>query len=186
MKRVIGTLLALAFVSAMTSSAQSNYYPSRVGLKWKYSSGELQAYVREDTVFNARVLVLQRSMDGRVVSEDYVQSSAAGVVLLGTKQNNQYFKYDPPVVVYPKAPLKVGSVWSTTSGSGNAKFTINYSVTGTAGVKVKAGRFNAFIVNSVVTTADGSSSSNDLYFVPSIGTVRYVYQDGSTIDLESR
>ena len=89
-------------------------------------------------------------------------------------------------MVYPKAPLKVGSTWSTSSGTGAAQFTIQYNVTGTAGVKVKAGRFNAFIVNSQVTTAQGSTSSNDLYFVPSIGTVKYVYQDGSTIELVGR
>jgi hypothetical protein len=185
MKRI--PLLTLGvLLLAITSSAQNSYYPSRVGLKWTYSSGETQEYAREDTVFGAKVLVLTRSMNGKFVSEDYVQSGADGVVLLGTRQGQQIFRYQPPVVVYPKAPLRVGSTWSTTSGTGAAQFTIQYNVTGTAGVKVKAGRFNAFIVNSQVTTAQGSTSNNDLYFVPSIGTVKYVYQDGSTIELVGR
>ncbi|NJK45632.1 MAG: hypothetical protein HC933_16400 [Pleurocapsa sp. SU_196_0] len=186
MTRALSFVLALAFLGALTSSAQSNYYPSKVGLKWTYSSGETQQYVREDTVFNTRVLVMQRILDGKVIREEYLQSSADGVVLMGLKANNQYFRYQPPITVYPKAPLKVGATWTATSGEGAGKFTITSSVTATAGAKSKAGRFNAFIINSVVTTADGATSSNDLYFVPSIGTVRYVYQDGSTIDLVSR
>ena len=185
MKRTAFAMLAI-FAFALSSSAQNNYFPSRVGLKWTYSSGETQEYSREDTVFGTKVLVLQRSLNGKFVSEDYLQSSSAGVVLLGTKQGTQVYRYQPSVVVYPKAPLKVGSTWSTSSGTGAAQFTIQYNVTGTAGVKVKAGRFNAFIVNSQVTTAQGSTSSNDLYFVPSVGTVKYVYQDGSTIELVGR
>jgi hypothetical protein len=185
MKRL--PLIALSVLAlTLASSAQNNYFPSRVGLKWVYSSGETQEYTRLDTVFGLPVLVLQRTMNGKFVSEDYVQSGPDGVVLLGTRQGQQIFRYQPPVVVYPKAPLRVGATWSTTSGTGAAQFTIQYNVTGTAGVRVKAGRFNAFIVNSQVTTAQGSTSNNDLYFVPSIGTVKYVYQDGSTIELVGR
>ena len=185
MKRIAFVLLVLTALT-LSSSAQNNYYPGRVGLRWTYSSGETQEYTREDTMFGSKVLVLLVSLNNKFVREDYIQSDANGVVLLGSKLGGQVYRYQPPVVAYPKAPLKVGMAWTTTSGTGAAQFTINYSVTGTAGVKVKAGRYNAFIVNSQVSTAQGSTSSNDLYFVPSIGTVKYVYQDGSTIDLVGR
>ncbi len=185
MKRILSLILLLCFAAAFTSSAQNSYYPSKVGLKWTYSSGETQSYSREDTMFNTRVLVLEHVVAGKVVSEDYLKSDADGVVLIGTKQGNQVFQYQPAVMIYPKAPLKVGSTWTTSSGTGPGKFTLNYSVTGTAGVKVKAGRFNAFIINSQAVSAAGTSS-NDLYFVPSIGTVKYVYQDGTVVTLESR
>ena len=48
------------------------------------------------------------------------------------------------------------------------------------------GRFNAFRIRLSVTTSTGGSSVSDLYFVPSVGTVRYVTQDGSTVDLTGR
>jgi hypothetical protein len=183
---LLTTALALLFVS---SSAQSNYYPTKVGSKWTYSSGETQEYAREETQFGTKVMVLQRKFDGKVSSEDYLTIGVNGIALLGTKSldTNQLTRYKPPIVVYPKSPLKIGTQWQSTSDAGGGvKFTISNEVIGTAGIKVKAGRYNAFIVRSTAYQADGSTSTNDLYFVPSVGTVRYVYEDGSTIDLISR
>ena len=183
MKRTLIVALGLLLVS---SQAQNNYYPTRVGMRWVYSSGEIKEYAREDTVFNTKVLVLQTTIKDQLAAEDYIVSNANGVTFLGNKVGQQITKFSPPLILYPKAPLKVGMQWQSVSDVGGAKITMATQVIGTAGVKVKAGRFNAFIIRSTFYQADGSSTTTDLYFVPSIGTVRTINEDGSSIDLLSR
>lgn len=184
MKQVFVLLCLLLLVS---SQAQNNYYPTRVGMRWVYSSGEIQEYSREDNFFGARVLVLQHTVKDQLTSEDYIVSNANGVSFLGTKVGQQTTRFTPPLALYPKAPMKVGMKWQTTSDIGNGyKITAASEIIGTAGVKVKAGRFNAFIVRSTFYQPDGSSSTTDIYFVPTIGTVRTVYDTGESVDLVSR
>jgi hypothetical protein len=184
MKRVLTILLGLVVFS---SQAQNNYYPTKVGMRWVYSSGEIKEYAREDTVFNTKVLVLQTTVKDQLAGEDYIVSNANGVTFLGNKVGQQTTQFKPPLILYPKSPLKVGMQWQTTSDVGGGyKITASTQVIGTGGVKVKAGRFNAFIIRSTFYQPDGSSTTTDVYFVPSIGTVRTVNDDGSSIDLLSR
>lgn len=183
MKRFLFGLVAFLIVS---SEAQNLYYPTRVGMRWVYSSGEIQEYSREDTVFNTKVLVLQHTIKDQLTSEDYIVSNSNGMTFVGQKVGQQILQFKPPLILYPKAPLKVGMQWQSISDVGGAKITSAVQIIGTAGVKVKAGRFNAFIVRNTFYQPDGSSSTTDLYFVPSIGTVRTVYADGSSIELVSR
>ncbi len=184
MKRFLIVLLAFFFVS---SQAQNNYYPTKIGMRWVYSSGEIQEYSREDVFFGTKVLVSQRTIKDQLASEDYVVSNANGVAFLGTRVGQQTTRFNPPLVLYPKAPLKVGMQWQTTSDVGGGyKVTSATQVIGTGGVKVKAGRFNAFIVRTTLYQPDGTSSTTDLYFVPSIGTVKTVLEDGTSIELLSR
>jgi hypothetical protein len=90
-------------------------------------------------------------------------------------------------VLYPKAPMRVGMKWQTTSDIGGGyKVTAATEIIGTAGVKVKPGRFNAFIIRNTFYQPDGSSTTSDIYFVPTIGTVKTVYDDGSSVELVSR
>jgi hypothetical protein len=167
MKRLIALLGLLLLVS---SHAQNNYYPTRVGMRWVYSNGEILEYSREDNFFGTRVLVLQHTIKDQLTGEDYIVSNANGVSFLGNK-----------------APMKVGMKWQTTSDVGGGyKITAATEIIGTAGVKVKAGRFNAFIIRSTFYQPDGSSSTSDIYFVPTIGTVRTIYDDGSSVELVSR
>jgi hypothetical protein len=182
-------LLLLGLLLLVSSHAQTNYYPTRVGMRWVYSNGEILEYSREDNFFGTRVLVLQHTLKDQLTGEDYIVSNANGVSFLGNKSGQQINRFTPPLVLYPKAPMKVGMKWQTTSevgvGSGY-KVTAATEIIGTAGVKVKAGRFNAFIIRSTFYQPDGSSSTSDIYFVPTIGTVRTVYDDGSSVDLISR
>jgi hypothetical protein len=181
------TLIVLLSFLVFSSQAQNNYYPTKVGMRWVYSSGEVQEYAREITVFNTKALVLQRYVNNVLSSEDYIVSNANGVSFLGNKVGLDTTQFKPPLILYPKAPLKVGLKWQSTSDVGGGyKITVSTEVIGTAGVKVKAGRFNAFIIRSSFYQPDGSSTTTDLYFVPTIGTVRTVNGDGSSIDLLSR
>ncbi len=51
------------------------------------------------------------------------------------------------------------------------------------GVQTQAGRFNALHIRQRTLTNSGASTTLDLFFVPSIGVVRYVTQDGTLVDL---
>ncbi len=185
MKRFIIVVLALLLVSSQAQ--QGGYFPLKVGMRWVYSSGEIQEYAREDTIFNTKVVVMQRTVKDQLAGEDYLAANGTGVNLVASRSGQQVTRYNPPIIIYPKAPLKVGMQWQSTADiGGGSKITIATQVIGTAGVKIKPGRFNAFIIRSSVYQADGSTATNDLYFVPSVGTVRYVYEDGNTIDLVSR
>jgi hypothetical protein len=184
MKRLFVVLCLLLLVS---SQAQNNYYPTRVGMRWVYSNGEILEYSREDNFFGTRVLVLQHTLKDQLTGEDYIVSNANGVSFLGNKTGQQTNRFTPPLVLYPKAPLRVGMKWQTTSDIGGGyKVTAATEIIGTAGVKVKPGRFNAFIIRNTFYQPDGSSNTSDIYFVPTIGTVKTVYDDGSSVELVSR
>ena len=51
------------------------------------------------------------------------------------------------------------------------------------GVKTPAGRFNALQIRQQTVTSNGARTVMDLFFVPSVGVVRFVTQDGTTVDL---
>jgi hypothetical protein len=184
MKQLLTILCLLLLVS---SQAQNNYYPTRVGMRWVYSNGEILEYSREDNFFGTRVLVLQHTVKDQLTGEDYIVSNANGVSFLGNKVGQQTNRFTPPLVLYPKAPMRVGMKWQTTSDIGGGyKVTAATEIIGTAGVKVKPGRFNAFIIRNTFYQPDGSSTTSDIYFVPTIGTVKTVYDDGSSVELVSR
>ncbi len=171
---------------SFSSSAQSDYYPTKPGLKWVYSNGETQAYTKTTNVFGQNAVILAHSFKGTVVQEDYIQVSTTGVNLLGTKRNGAVTQYKPALLVYPTAPLATGAKWSSSSKVGSSTVAFSSAIISTEGVSVKGGRFNAFVIRQSVITSSGGRSVSDLYFVPGIGTVRYVTADGSAVDLVGR
>ena len=184
MKHVTRVLLILALFA--TAFAQGDYYPGKVGLRWTFSNNTTQEYTAQKTVNGQNVLVLVTSLNGKPVSEQYFQSSPKGVFWFGVRANNKLDWYSSPLVVYPAAPLRAGMRWSSSSKTVNGTLALTSRVLGSEGIQTAAGRFNAFRVRSSVTTSSGASSVSDLFFVPGVGTVRYVTQDGSAVDLVSR
>lgn len=185
MKWLSGLVILLIFLS-FSSSAQSEYYPSKPGLKWVYSNNETQAYTKTINVFGVNAVVLAHIFGGLTVQEDYIQVTSLGVNLIGTKRNGTVTQYKPPLAVYPAAPLAVGARWSSSSKVGSSVVAISSAILSSEGISVKGGRFNAFVIRQSVSTSSGGRSVSDLYFVPGIGTVRYVTADGTAVDLVSR
>jgi hypothetical protein len=185
MKWFSSLVLLLIFLS-LTSSAQSEYYPSKPGLKWVYSNGETQTYTKTTNVFGVNAVILAHIFGGSTVQEDYIQVTSLGVNLIGTKRNGTVTQYKPPLAVYPAAPLAVGARWSSSSKVGSSVVAISSAILSSEGISVKGGRFNAFVIRQSVSTSSGGRSVSDLYFVPGIGTVRYVTADGTAVDLVSR
>ena len=185
MKWLSRVAVLVAFLS-VSSSAQSDYYPSKPGLKWVYSNGETQQYMQTTNVFGQNAVVLAHIFKGSTVQEDYIQVTSLGVNLLGTKRNGSITQYKPPLAVYPAAPLAVGARWSSSSKVGASVVAISSAILSSEGISVKGGRFNAFVIRQSVSTSSGGRSISDLYFVPGVGTVRYVTADGTAVDLVGR
>ena len=185
MKWCLSAVVLLIFLN-FSICAQSDYYPNKPGLKWVYSNGETQAYTKTTNVFGVNAVILAHIFGGATVQEDYIQVTSLGVNLLGTKRNGTVTQYKPPLAVYPAAPLALNARWSSSSKVGTSVVAISSQIISSEGISVKGGRFNAFVIRQSVSTSSGGRSVSDLYFVPGIGTVRYVTADGTAVDLVSR
>jgi hypothetical protein len=169
-------LLALA-------SAQEAYYPVRDGLSWTYSNGETQMLSGSKDVNGQAASILLKMYEGVAVSEDYLVYDAQGVKLVGTAANGQLLAYSSVLQVYPPSPLQVGQSWKSKASVSGIEISLAGEVLGVRGVETSAGRFNALQIRQQTVTSTGGQTVIDMFFVPSIGVVRWVMQDGTTIDL---
>ncbi|HKI58788.1 MAG TPA: hypothetical protein VKA00_06215 [Trueperaceae bacterium] len=179
-------LVALAFGAcslAAFAADPPSYYPHRTGLSWTYDSGETQQLAGPRTVDGQQVMVLTHYFNGVPVSEDYLQYGPDGVKTLGTAAGGKVTRYDPPLVVYPTAPLEPGMQWQSTTKLPDFDITLSAQVLAVRGVETPAGRFNALQIRQQTVTSNGAQTVMDLFFVPSVGVVRFVTQDGTTVDL---
>lgn len=183
-RRVLACSLTLLLLvgSAATVQAQA-YYPSQPGLSWTYSSGETQTLSGPRNMNGRDVLILTHYYEGVPISEDYLEYRADGVLSHGTAAGGQVFGYEPGLVVYPAEPLAPGAVWTSTSRMAGFNLTLSAEVVGLRGVATPAGRFNALLIRQTTLTSNGAQTLLDIYFVPTVGIVRFVTQDGTTIDL---
>ena len=185
MKRLLlGALLALAL--AWQVAAAQDYYPAGPGYSWTYSSGETQTLSGPRDMNGVNVWVLVHYFEGVPISEDYLEYSDAGVISHGTAAGGQLFPYQPPLQVYPPEPLAPGHKWTSTTNLPGFSLTLDSEVLGLRGVATPAGRFNALLIRQTSLTSTGGQTVLDLYFVPGVGVVRFVTQDGTIIDLIDR
>lgn len=173
-----------------THAVAVDYYPASAGASWTYSSGETQILSGPRDWGGLAVMVLTHYLNGVPVSEDYLVFDAAGVRTVGTAAAGNVVRYDPPLIVYPAAPLQPGTVWTSTTdvatASGTVGITLSAEVLGLRGVQTQAGRFNALQIRQRTLTSTGGSTVLDLFLVPGVGVVRFVTEDGTTIDLIER
>lgn len=176
------TLLALLVPVALAQ----DYYPAGAGYSWTYSSGETQTLSGPRDMNGVSVWVLVHYFQGVPISEDYLQYGNDGVYSHGTAAGGQLFPYEPALQVYPPAPLAPGHKWTSTTDLPGFTLTLDSEVLGLRGVETPAGRFNALLIRQTSLTSTGGQTVLDLYFVPGVGVVRFVTQDGSVIDLIER
>jgi hypothetical protein len=163
--------------------AQEAYYPSRDGLSWTYNNGETQVLSGVKTVGGYTASVLVKYIEGAPIAEDYMVYDAQGVSMVGTAANGMTLEYTPGLVIYPVSPLQVGQSWKSKANLSGYEITITAEVIGVRGVETAAGRYNALQVRQQTITSTGGQTITDFFFVPSVGVVRWVMQDGTTIDL---
>lgn len=180
MRRLLAALTLVALASGM--AAAQGYYPSEPGMTWTYSNGETQSLDGPRQVGEREVLVLTHAMQGVPVSEEYL-SYEDGVVSFGTAAGGDVMTYQPPLRVYPPSPLEPGASWESTTTVEGVEITLASSVEGVQGVETPAGRFNALRIRQTTATSTGARTELVLFFVPSVGVVRFETRDGTLVDL---
>jgi hypothetical protein len=176
-------LAALAvLLAALAPALAAEYYPFGEGLTWTYSSGETQVMAGPRDWNGVPVMVLTHYLGGVPVSEDYLQFGE-GVTTLGSASGGQAVRFDPPLIVYAPGPLAVGAAWQSTTQLGDMSLTLASEVVAMRGIETPVGRYNALQIRQRTLTSTGASTTLDLYFVPGVGIVRFVMQDGTVIDL---
>lgn len=178
-RAVVALLLALCLAFA----AAQGYYPAAAGYSWTYSSGETQTLQGPREQDGRQVYVLTHYFDGVPISEDYLEYGPDGVISYGSAAGGQRYTYQPPLLVYPPEPLAAGMKWTSTTAMPGFNLTLDSEVLGLRGVATTAGRFNALLIRQTSLTSNGGQTVLELYFVPGVGVVRFVTQDGSVIDL---
>lgn len=179
----LGALLAtLSLALATLAAAQNDYYPSHPGASWTYSNGETQMLSGPREVLDGSYMILTHYFGGVPVSEE-ILAFQGGVASFGTAAGGRIMPYRPPLTVYPPAPLSVGDAWQSTTTVGGVDITLASEVIGLQGVRTPAGRFNALHLRQTTLTSSGGRTVLDLFFVPTIGVVRFITQDGTQIDL---
>lgn len=182
-RRIAAAVAAGALLLTLVGAHAQEYYPAAAGYSWTYSSGETQTLSGPRDLGGKQVMVLTHYLSGLPVSEDYLEYGPAGVLSHGSASGGQVFPYAPPIVVYPAAPLAPGAKWTSTTELPGFSLTLDSEVIGLRGVATDAGRFNALLIKQVTLTSNGARTNLDIYFVPTVGIVRFVMQDGTTIDL---
>lgn len=172
----------LVLLSGVATAQQNDYYPSAPGLSWTYSNGETQILGGPREVLGGNYLVLTHYFAGVPVSEEFLAYEGA-VVSYGTAAGGDVMAYRPPLTVYPPAPLSVGDAWQSTTNVSGLDITLASEVVGLQGVRTSAGRFNALHIRQTTLTSSGGRTVLDLFFVPTVGVVRFLTQDGTQIDL---
>lgn len=181
---VMVTLL-VALVTGVASSQQEGYYPDRPGTTWTFDSGETQTLSGPREMDGVQVTVLTHYFDGMPVSEDYLVFGD-GVRSIGTASGGQVVSYVPPLQIYGEPPLSVGQRWESTTRVSGFQIQLSSEVVAVRGVSTPAGRYNALQIRQITSTSSGARTLLDLYFVPTVGVVRFVTDDGTTIDLIER
>ncbi len=174
-------LITLVFLTPV--SAQESYYPARDGLTWTYSNGETQMLSGSRDVSGQAASILLKMYGGVAVSEDYLVYDAQGVKMIGTAANGQLLAYSSVLQLYPPSPLQVGQSWKSKASVAGMEISLAGEVLGVRGVETTAGRFNALQIRQQTVTSTGGQTIVEFFFVPSVGIVRWVMQDGTTIDL---
>ena len=174
---------ALFLLLASAAALAQGYFPSRDGLSWTYSNGETQTLNGPVKISGEQVMILTHLLDGDVISKDYLAYDDIGVFSYGTEAGGQTLLYDPALTLYAGNSLQVGQSWQSATSVAGFDITLAAEVMGMRGVRTDAGRFNALQVRQRTFTNTGAQTTLDLYVVPGVGVVRFVTEDGTTVDL---
>ncbi len=175
--------LVIAFFALAMVFAQESYYPSKGGLSWTYNNSETQILIEYNNSEGPPAMVLVHYLNGEPVSEDYLIYDERGVSSFGTASGGQAFQYESPLLIYPPAPLQVGQTWQTKTKIAGFEISLESEVVAVRGVQTPVGRFNALQIRQKTVTSTGAKTMLDLFFVPSVGVVKWITEDGIVVDL---
>lgn len=174
----LGTLALMLLGLALAQG----YYPHGDGLSWTYDNGVTQILSGPREFAGSEVMVMTQYLQGVPISETYLAYEPGGVLSYGTAAGGDTQVYRPALVLYEGLELTPGQSWQSVSEVGNVEIVLSSQVIGTEGVQTPAGRYNTLQIRQV-TDIGGSRTTTDLYFVPTVGVVRFVTEDGTVVDL---
>jgi len=168
-------------------SAKNSYFPNVEGLSWTYSNGVEQRMTGPYQLDDWPVMVVTQYVDGEIESEEYLVYADNGVFSLGTADEGEEIqRYDPPLIVFEGSSLSIGQSWENKTVFEGLEIRTTYEVVTRQGVKTKSGRYNALVIREESFIDNIGQTVMDIYFVPSIGIVRFLSSDGAVIDLEDK
>lgn len=196
----IRLVVGVIWLVLLATNAQQAYYPQQAGSSWFYDSGEqvflervpnltFDTFVNREGITIDQVRVRVRRIGETEVAREVLSFSDAGVFLHGSTAGALSLIYEPPLLLYPPAPLEVGLTWrsetdvrselrgSSESVQGITRVTLVGRVTGIQGIGSPLGNFNTFVIEqvSVVDTGDVPTESVRVaYFLPTVGVVAFV------------
>lgn len=178
------TLAAILIALTLGAAALAqDYHPHRAGQSMTYTNGETQVLSGPRDFGGQQVMVLTHYHQGDAISEDYLVYAPQGVLQVGWAAGGTVMTYSPPLLAFAAGPYQIGTQWQSTTSLSGVTITLSAEVLAMRGVDTPAGRFNAFQIRQVTVTATGGQTVLDAYFVPGVGVVRYVMQDGTVINL---
>ncbi|MEZ4606620.1 MAG: hypothetical protein R2880_05470 [Deinococcales bacterium] len=183
-KKPLKLFLSFYLVIFSSALAKQGFYPQEDGLEWHYSNGETQVMTGPYNFEGIAVMVLTHYLNEAIVSEEYLVYDPTGVYSLGTAvEGGELQRYNPPLVIYDGSLLSVGQAWQSETDVAGINISLHSEVLQVQGIETEAGRFNALLIRQKTFTDTGGQTVLDLYYVPSVGIVRFASMDGNVVDL---
>lgn len=179
MKKASIFFVLSAALLGIALAAKTSYYAGAVGYSWAYDNKQERVISRSQ----GGLLVMDNKAGGVIASSDLMRFSPQGVFLEGVMVQKTVYRYKPALRYFPAPPLYVGQNWVSQGDLAGTTYTLQGQVLAVSGIKVPAGKFNAFQIRLTTTPGAGQPSAMDLYYVPGLGIARLVTADGSKIDL---
>lgn len=186
---------------ALPLAAARAFFPHDDGMRWTYDNGEIQelsgpyrladvAVYFERTVDAAfadyEVMKLSKYFGDILVSEDFLiyEEDAVYTVASNFVGASQYW-YNPPMLLYQGNRWRIDDSWESVSNvlDDRLQITLSSTIVATQAIEIPVGRFNAWVIHQNSFNNKGVQNVLELYFVPTIGIVRFQTMDGGTVNL---
>ena len=171
MQMLVRAGVCLSWLMLFAANAQQAYYPQQAGVSWFFDSGDnsdnvdngeqvflervasltfetfiSETFINRQGISSNQVRVRVRRVGEAEVAREVLSFSDAGVFLHGSTAGALSLIYEPPLLLYPPAPLEVGLTWrsetdvrsklrgSSESRQGVTRVTLTATVTGIQGI----------------------------------------------------
>lgn len=167
--------LLLGLLLACSLAAETDYFPVRSGLSWVYQFKGRQSFdYTVEVVKNEGNRALVRTTMPQVLTQEWYEVDAGGIVLTGMEDPDGEQALYQPARPYLRFPMKPGTSWAWTGRLGrSSEITDSNRILASAQVKVPAGTFTCLVVETI-TTQSGGTLNQTSYYAPGVGLVKYV------------
>ncbi|HEX4607414.1 MAG TPA: hypothetical protein VH092_04335 [Urbifossiella sp.] len=177
---VVGLVVAAAEAQTLpvapTPREVVHYFPTQVGAKWVYLSGDeevIEVATKAQPKDGTTVVSIELQARGAALGTWQLAISAEGVDQLGVMQA----VFDSPHCLL-KVKARPGDRWEVREEK-VFDFRATYTARGEEVVEVPAGRFRVLKVEKTVVFESGAARMSATYFAPGVGVVKEVVRQMS-------